>query len=148
MKASCYKASLLTLAVLNFSIYPIGKNAPNKRRQSRQKPNQNAQNLTHQPTHQQVQQQQRQQMCNILGYASNIFSNFVHMVSKPNDKDNIGAQVGNMAQNIFHIVAEASSNKNKSKLNNKNILDYLASNKFKEDLTQEILTTLGQIKDS
>jgi len=93
-------------------------------------------------TYEERQQAQHQQTCNILGHASNIFGNFVQLVSKPDDQINIGNQVGNIAQNIFHIVAEAASNKS---ANQQNILDYLHSEKFKKDLEKEILKQLESL---
>jgi len=109
------------------------------------KPNQQNQDLTYEQT----QQAQHQQVCNILGHASNIFGNFVQLVSRPNDRDNIGAQVGNMAQNIFHIVAEAASNRSLSKSeqnqNEQDILKYLSSKAFKKDLEKEILKQLEHL---
>jgi len=92
-------------------------------------------------TYEERQQVQHQQMCNILGHASNIFGNFVQLVSRPNNQANVGAQVANMAQNIFHIVAEAASNKALSK-SEQDILKYLNSAKFKQDLEKEILKQL------
>jgi len=95
-------------------------------------------------TYEERQQLQHQQTCNILGHASNIFGNFVQLVSRPNDQANIGAQVGNMAQNIFHIVAEAASNKALSK-SEQDILKYLNSTKFRQDLEKEILKQLENL---
>jgi len=98
--------------------------------------------------YEQVQQQQHQQMCNILGHASNIFGNFVQLVSKPNDRENVGAQVGNMAQNIFHIVSEANSSpqrKSEQNQNEQDILAYLNSKQFKQDLENEILKQLDNL---
>ena len=95
-------------------------------------------------TYEERQQVQHQQMCNILGHASNIFGNFVQLVSRPNNQANVGAQVGNMAQNIFHIVAQATSNKALSK-SEQNILKYLNSARFKQDLEKEILKQLENL---
>ena len=117
---------------------------------SPQRPNNTPHTPYPQSTHQQAQQQNHQQMCNILGHASNIFTNFVHLVSRPNDRDHIGQQVGNMAQNIFHIVAEAAKPNAQRKHDNygialqntqdvQNILDYLQSEAFIEQLTQKIM---------
>ena len=49
-----------------------------------------------------------------------------------------------MAQNIFHIVAEAASNKALSK-SEQDILKYLNSTKFRQDLEKEILKQLENL---
>jgi len=160
MKAHSCMAVLYALAITIATHSSDSSNDTHAHKKHKRKPSQqtqsaqNSQNtlsnyLQTQQTQQQVQQQQHQQMCNILGHASNIFNNFVHLVSKPNDKDNIGQQVGNMAQNIFHIVAEATKTTSQNKTttsSQKDILDYLQSDVFVKELTAIIITQLMQLQ--
>ena len=98
--------------------------------------------------YEQVQKEDHERVCNILGFASNIFGNFVQLIRDPNNERNIGSQVGNMAQNIFHIVAQATKrfNIHKSDPSNLRLLEYLHSKDFAEDLTTLVLEQLEDLE--
>jgi len=144
------------------------KRKPKRNNRRRQKPNKPRQNkpkpykppkppkpIPQTPqNYEQVQKEDHVRVCNILGYASNIFGNFVQMVKEPKDQRNVGQQVGNMAQNIFHIVSEATkhipiykSPNNESQLEEyPDALEYLNSQDFITDLTSLILEQLETIE--
>jgi len=143
MKTKIYAIVLFSLTATIVLCFAKNDNS-NKKRQSQPRQNQNQQ-----MTYEQIKQEDHRQTCNILGFASNIFNNFVRLVSNPNSKENVGIQVGNMAANIYLIVAEASKSidKTKSNINQIDILDYLQSEQFKQDLTKIILKKLEEIKN-
>jgi len=90
--------------------------------------------------YQQMKQEDHEKICSILGYASNIFGNFVQLVRESHSQENVGEQVGNMAENVFHIVAEATKAKiiEDPDSESAQILEYLSSENFKEDLQKII----------
>jgi len=141
MKANIYAAALTALVATSL-VCESSTDSTTKQRQSQSKPNHN------QMTYEQKKEEDHRQVCNILGFASNIFSNFVQLVSAPNSRENVGQQVGNMAENVFHIVSEATKSVivYKSGKTESDVLDYLQSEQFKKDLTEIIVKQLDAIK--
>lgn len=143
MKMNVYIAMLMAFLATNL----ICITQSIKRRYNQQRPNNQ---YTQRPTtYEQQKEEDHQQVCNILGFASNIFGNFVQLVSAPNNRENVGQQVGNMAQNVYHIVAEATKSVQlcKSGATKSNILEYLQSDAFKEDLIKIVDKQLETIKN-
>jgi len=143
MKANFFATVLTALIATNIACLPSESNS-HKRRQSQQRPNQNSQQMSYE----QRKEEDHRQVCNILGFASNIFSNFIQLVSAPNSRENVGQQIGNMAENVYHIVSEATKSAYfyKSGATESNILAYLQSEQFKKDLTEIIEKQLETLK--
>jgi len=156
------KLCLFTLCIFTLTIFnptllcESQEEAPTTKRRRRQKPSKPGRTSQKpipddqaNPTllnYEQEKQKDHEKMCNILGFASNIFGNFVQLVTEPKDQENVGAQVGNMAENVFHIVAEAT----KAKLSQtpdqetEQLLEYLESDEFRQDLQKIVSEILEQ----
>jgi len=95
-------------------------------------------------------QKDHDKICNILSFASNIFGNFVQLAREPNNQENVGEQVGNMAENVFHIVSEATKAKliEKPDLETEKLLQYLESDEFRKDLQKIVNEILNEEKES
>ena len=136
----------------------IGNNKPNKptnqNKPRRQKPKPKpkpALEPTERPipqSREELDKKDHNRICNILGFASNIFGNFINIVRDPHDRNNIGRQVGDMAQTIFNLVAQATTKKvhiNELEVDTKDLTDYIISQEFIKELTTLIEQQLEEL---
>jgi len=152
--------SVITTTVPLFSKEKKERTASTRYSNPKQKKRkQNKPRRQNKPRHQRPKPQNREELdrkdhnriCNILGHAANIFGNFVNIVREPHNRDNIGRQVGNMAQNVFHIVAHATTKSmsiDGADIHSKDLTAYILSEEFKEALTDLIVVQLEEIDNS
>jgi len=135
--------TLLALSMLaSTPINPQEKARPKER----EKPQRDEPPYPQDPVHQnmrEIQQEEHRGMCTILGFASNIFGNFVQLVKESDNKDNVARQVGNIAQNIFYIASEATKSRITKSVNQS--VQFINSPEFQERLMQELLSHIDNL---
>jgi len=158
MKKQCFL--LFAIFALSIPCNNLGKKGRRRRRRRdnrrQQKPinqnnsqEQNNPSAEQQEANRQYREQRRekrlQKVSNVLCYAANIVGNAFAAV-RDKDRENIIRQVGKIANNVVGIVAEVTRKGLKD--NHIDVLDYLNSNEFVEQLTEIVIKELEEVPTS